>query len=204
MGGWVDWVWRVARVDYGGCVFIKPVCVAGDATAASPSEQKPLCCCGVWDWERSSVSQADLHKKEGSLKGCAVQLKCAWERGWGRHTVQGFCFCVVECRGFCLCCWHFGLWEIEEDGIPLFSVLCCRVIFQHVCTCLWLCFCMSNNACESMQPRNVLLIFLTTLIPSFMHAHSMRGLTHVHTETDSLSCAMTWPIIATGYFIILH
>lgn len=72
---------------------------ACDATAASSSEQKPLCCRRGWERERSSVPQAALHKKEGGLKGCAVGLKSVWKRRSVRVTLWLCSFFICGCGG---------------------------------------------------------------------------------------------------------
>lgn len=40
-------------------------------------------------------------------------------------------------------------------------------------------------------PFHCELVILIALIPAFMHAHSMSRVTHVHSETDSVTCAVT-------------
>lgn len=119
----------LSRPCRAGRVFMQPVSEAGDATAASSSEQKPLCCRRVWELERSSVSQAAWK---------AVQ----WD--WSVCEKEGI-VCTV-----CVTVWSCAFLSGEEEG----GSFCAGggVSFELLvfCVCLWLC----ENACSPAMSHN--------------------------------------------------
>ena len=77
MDGWVDGVWRVARLDYGGSVFLQPAIVAGDANAASISETEAIV-----------LLQSVRLGEELSLTGSSAQKRKQLERLCSRIEVS--------------------------------------------------------------------------------------------------------------------
>lgn len=117
---------------------MQPVSEAGDATAASSSEQKPLCCRRVWELERSSVSQIawkavqwdwSVCEKEGIVcTVCVTVWSCAFLSG----EEEGALFVLVVVSAFSVSCLLVALWECMQpcNVSQIFWIVLIPVLMQ--------------------------------------------------------------------------